>query len=68
MDERENPPSPEGLWKVHQVALYLGLSPQTVYRMVSEKRIPFHKIGSAVRFRRVDLDDWLRRLGGLRKH
>lgn len=49
----------DGLWNVGQLARYLNMAQQTVYRMVCEKRIPYCKIGASVRFRRQEIDAWL---------
>lgn len=40
---------------------YLGVSPWTLKHWVSDRKVPFVKLGSAVRFRRQDLDRFVRR-------
>ncbi len=40
---------------VSEVAKYLLVSRQTVYVMVREGKLPHFKIGSKIRFRRVDI-------------
>lgn len=45
---------------VSEVAEYLGLAEQTVYKMVSERRIPFVKMGRRTKFDREQLDRWIR--------
>lgn len=47
------------LWTVNEVAIYLKLAKQSVYRMVCEARIPHIHIGRTVRFRKDDIDEWL---------
>lgn len=42
-----------------EVAAYLRLSKDTVYRMASGGRLPASKVGSQWRFRRDDIDQWL---------
>ena len=42
-----------------EAADFLGLSLSTLYTWVSEKRIPFHRLGRALRFRLTELEDWL---------
>ncbi|MDY0110244.1 MAG: helix-turn-helix domain-containing protein [Candidatus Krumholzibacteria bacterium] len=42
-----------------EVAAYLRLSKDTVYRMASGGRLPASKVGSQWRFRREDVDQWL---------
>jgi len=42
-----------------EAAAFLGLSPKTLYDMVSEKRVPFKKAGSKNLFYRSDLESWL---------
>jgi excisionase family DNA binding protein len=38
----------------------LGIKTITVYKWVSERKIPFVKVGGALRFRPSALRDWLR--------
>ena len=44
---------------LEEVALYLRLKPQTIYRWAQEKRIPAVKLGKEWRFRKSILDRWL---------
>jgi excisionase family DNA binding protein len=44
---------------IEEVASYLRLTPQTIYRWAQEKRIPAVKLGKEWRFRRSIIDDWL---------
>jgi excisionase family DNA binding protein len=44
---------------VKGVALYLGLAESTVYTMVSQRRIPFVKMGRLTKFDRLQLDKWI---------
>ena len=47
------------LLTIEQVATYTGLSVHTLYTMVSQRRIPFVKVGRLVRFDPGHLEDWL---------
>ena len=44
---------------LEEVAHYLRLRPQTIYKWAQEKRIPAVKLGKEWRFRRSILDRWL---------
>ncbi len=44
---------------LEEVATYLRLKPQTIYKWAQEKRIPAAKIGKEWRFRRSIIDRWL---------
>lgn len=44
---------------VEEVAVYLRLQPQTIYKWAQEKRIPSVKLGKEWRFRKRILDRWL---------
>jgi excisionase family DNA binding protein len=48
------------LISVKEAAAYTGLSPHTVYTMVSQRRIPFVKVGRLVRFDVDLLDKWIK--------
>lgn len=49
----------EKLMTLEEVADYLRLSNDTVYRMANTGTIPASKVGNQWRFRREDLDAWL---------
>jgi excisionase family DNA binding protein len=55
-----NPPNVSRLLTVEEVALMLNTHPQTVYRLVYRKMIPFiRKKGIGIRFRKEDIERWL---------
>lgn len=43
---------------IDEVAEYLRLTPQTIYKWAQEKRIPAVKLGKEWRFRRSVIDKW----------
>jgi len=45
-------------WTVKEVAGFLGLSEQSIFTMTVLKRIPFYKIGGAVRFDPQEIRTW----------
>jgi len=47
------------LMTLDEVAAYLRLSKDTVYRMAQSGRIPASKVGTQWRFRQSDVDAWL---------
>lgn len=52
--------SPENeILTIEEVAAYLRLTPQTIYKWAQEKRIPAAKLGKEWRFRRSIIDRWL---------
>jgi excisionase family DNA binding protein len=53
------PPQDHDILTLEEVALYLRLKPQTIYRWAQEKRIPAVKLGKEWRFRKSILDRWL---------
>jgi excisionase family DNA binding protein len=42
-----------------EVARYLRVNQYTVYRLISQKKLPAMKIGSQWRFKRSTLEKWL---------
>ncbi len=50
---------------VPALAEYIHLAKSTVYKMVSNKTIPFSKIGSRTLFDRVQIDQWVINGGGM---
>ncbi len=49
------------LLTIKEVAEYTGLSPHTLYCMVSQRRIPFVKMGRLTKFDKDILDAWITR-------
>lgn len=49
----------DALMTIEEVASYLRLSKDTVYRMAQAGKIPASKVGQQWRFRREDVDAWL---------
>jgi excisionase family DNA binding protein len=49
----------EILLTAEQVARYLKIDKFTVYRLVSQKKIPAFKVGNQWRFRKKLIDAWL---------
>jgi len=45
---------------IKQVADYLKVTERTLYRLAQEGKIPAFKVGGTWRFRRGDLDQWIR--------
>ena len=58
MDDEAAPHFPD-IMTVEQVAAYLQLHPQVVYRHVREGKIPVSKIGQTLRFPKAVIDKWL---------
>jgi excisionase family DNA binding protein len=51
----------EDRWlSVDEIAAYLGIKRDTVYRWISERNIPRHKIGRLWKFRKEENDEWLK--------
>ena len=58
-DPMTNDPKPDEILTLKEVAAYLKLAERTVYLYSQTGRLPGIKIGSAWRFRRADIDQWL---------
>lgn len=52
---------PRRLVGVEYIAKYVGLSVHTVYTMVSQRRIPFVKVGRLTKFDLRAVDAWIKR-------
>ncbi len=42
-----------------EVAKYIGFSKKTIRNWTSERKIPYVKLGNAVRYRKTQIDNWL---------
>jgi excisionase family DNA binding protein len=55
----------EDRWlSVDDIAAYLGIKRDTVYRWISVRYMPGHKIGRLWKFRKEEVDVWMRSGGG----
>ena len=55
----------EDRWlSVAEMSKYLGVSSDTVYRWISGRNMPGHKIGRLWKFRKEEVDEWMRSGGG----
>jgi len=56
----------EDRWlSVEEIAAYLGIVRESVYRWVVRRGMPGHKVGRHWKFRREEVDEWVRS-GGAR--
>ena len=49
----------KGLLSVDELAAYLGVSRWSVYQWISQRRVPYVKIGRLVRFDKVEIRGWV---------
>jgi len=45
---------------VEEIAVYLGVKRDTIYKWIERKNMPAHKVGSLWKFRKDEIDDWVR--------
>ena len=45
---------------VNEIAAYPGIKRDTIYKWISEKRMPAHRMGRLWKFRRDEVDDWVK--------
>ena len=51
----------EDRWlSVDEIAAYLGIKRDTVYKWISEKQMPAHRMGRLWKFRKEEVDDWVK--------
>jgi excisionase family DNA binding protein len=55
----------ENLLTTEQVAQYLKVDKFTIYRLVTQKKIPAFKVGNQWRYKKRLVDDWLRKNSNL---
>lgn len=60
-DGQPRPSAAHGLIDIGETARLLGTTRRHIRRLVSERRIPFLKVGRFVRFDAADLEAWLER-------
>jgi len=52
--------SEERWLSLEEIAAYLGIKRDTVYKWISRRNMPAHKVGSLWKFKRNEIDDWVR--------
>ncbi len=58
----------EDRWlSVEEMSKYLGVSSDTVYRWISERNMPEHKVDRLWKFRKEKIDEWVKS-GGVDDH
>lgn len=59
----------EDRWlSVDEIAAYLGIKRDTVYKWIDDRRMPAHKVGRLWKFRKEEIDDWVRSGGAREKN
>ena len=54
---------PERWLSVDEIAAHLGVNPDTIYKWITRKRMPAHKVGKLWKFLVSEIDGWVK--GGL---
>ncbi len=60
MDSPPTSPLPERWLSVDELAAYLGVKRDTVYKWITRRSMPAHKVGRLWKFRREEVDDWVK--------
>ncbi|MFH1981310.1 MAG: helix-turn-helix domain-containing protein [Pseudomonadota bacterium] len=51
----------EDRWfSVDEIAAYLGIKRDTLYKWISDKRMPAHRVGRLWKFRKEEVDEWVK--------
>jgi len=58
----ENPMEDRWL-SVDEIAAYIGVKKDTVYTWINSKDMPAHKMGRLWKFKKEDVDEWVRKGG-----
>ena len=58
----------EDRWlSVDEIAAYLGIKRDTVYKWIGDKNMPAHRVGRLWKFRKEEVDEWVKS-GGAAEH
>jgi excisionase family DNA binding protein len=44
---------------VDEIALYLGVKRDTIYKWINRRQMPAHKVGRLWKFRKEEIDHWV---------
>lgn len=54
----------EDRWlSVEEIVEYMGVTRDTIYKWISEKNMPAHRIGRPWKFKKIEVDEWVRNGG-----
>lgn len=45
---------------VYDIAVYLGVKRDTIYKWIGEKGLPAHKVGRLWKFQKDEVDEWIK--------
>ncbi len=56
----------EDRWlSVDEIGEYLGVTRETIYAWLSKKGLPGHRVGRLWKFKRAEIDEWVRTGGAM---
>lgn len=59
----------EDRWlSVDEIATYLGIKRDTVYVWIERRNLPAHKVGRLWKFKKDEVDEWVRSDGANEEH
>lgn len=51
----------EDRWlSLKEIAAYLGIKEDTVYKWINRRKMPAHKVGRLWKFKKDEIDNWVR--------
>ena len=48
---------------VDEIGIYIGVKRDTIYKWIREKKLPANKIGRLWKFKKAEVDEWVRKGG-----
>ena len=51
---------PERWLSVDEIAAHLGVNPDTIYKWITRKSMPAHKVGRLWKFLASEVDEWVK--------
>ena len=48
---------------VDEICTYLGIGRDTIYKWIDKKNLPAHRVGRLWKFKKDEVDDWVRTEG-----
>lgn len=58
----------DSLWDIDEVAQYLKVTKDTIYRWIDKKQMPALKLGKKWLFRKAEIDKWVTSVGSREKN
>lgn len=56
----KKPEMEDRYWSIGEACAYLGVSSESIYKWIEKQNFPAHRIGRLWKFKKDEIDEWVR--------